>query len=217
MKKSNLLACFVLLLSSFESLSGLREIEELSVYYKKEILNGKTFVYREDIANGVKKQVWTVDGASVDCELFEESILQAEKEVRRFERRQQMARREALQRERAVAVAQLHKKLLRLLIDRVQVALKKFDDHRLGPFLLFDQSFSRDEFESIESQLLTRAKQILYGVEDQENVEPLLAMIEKLDGLDARLHDLFQTTVNGAIKRCDDTRMLKDLLAIVSA
>jgi len=216
MSKSSLLAFFVLFCLPFSAQSVLWEIEELEVHYKKEILSGKTFVKREDVANGVKKQAWTIDGASVDEDLFEQTRCEAVKEYWRQKRVQELARREALQQERAVAVAQLHKKLLRLLIERVEVALKKFDDHRLGPFLLFDQSFSRDEFDAIEAELLTRAKQILYGAEDQEDLGLLAAMIEKLDGLDSRLHDLFQVTVNSAIKRCDDTRMLKDLLAIVS-
>lgn len=217
MKKLSFFACLLFFFSFFQAFSGLREVEELSVYYKKEILDGKTFVYREDIANGVKKQVWTIDGVQVSQEDFEETLLETEKEVRRKERRQQMVRREALQQERSVAVIALHKKLLRLLIEQVQAELKKFEDHRLGPFLLFDESFSREQFEAIEQELLQNAKQVLYNAGDDGDVSQLAVMIEKLDGLATRLHNLFQTTVNRAIKQCDDTRMLKDLLAIVSS
>jgi len=205
------------LLFFLQASAGLREVEELSVYYKKEVLDGKTFVYREDVANGVKKQVWTIDGTPVEHEDFEQELLEAEKEVRRRERASQMERRELQHQERVVAVTELHKKLLRLLIQEVETALKKFDDYRLGPFLLFDQLFSRDEFEAIEKDLIPQAKQVLYsGIEDGD-VTPLAGMIRKLDGLSDRLHGLFQETVNSAIKRCDDTKMLKDLLAIVSS
>ena len=217
MKKICFFVCFTLVSLFFQVQCGLREVEELSVYYKKEILNGKTFVYREDVANGVKKQTWTIDSDLVDQETFEETVLESEKQVRRKERRQQMNRREFLIQERAISVVALHKKLLRLLIEQVETVLKKFDDHRLGSFLIFDQSFSRDEFESIEADLIQSAKQVLYSAGDDSDVSPLAAIIEKLDGLEGRLHDLFQTTVNSAIKRCDDTRMLKDLLVIVSS
>jgi len=218
-KKVLLSACFWAIIAVFPSFAVLRDIEELSVYYKKEILEGKTFVYREDLANGTKKQVWTIDGKPVEFDEYEEAILDAEKEIRRRERKERDERRRAMQYRRLLAVVELHKKLLRLLIEEVEIAVRKFDDHRLTPFLVFDKNsaFSQKEFEAIESELLEDAKKVLYQeVQDGDKAE-LAAAIQKLDGLPERLQELFQKTVDNAIKTCDDTKMLKELLGVLSS
>lgn len=218
MKKVLWFACFWVILAAFPSFGVLRDVEELSVYYKKEILEGKTFVYREDLANGTKKQVWTIDGKPVEFEEYEEAILDAEKEIRRRERKERDERRRAMQDRRLLAVVVLHKKLLRLLIDDVQVALARFDDHRLAPFLVFDKNsaFSQKEFEAIESELLEYAKKVLYEEVQDGDKAALADAIQKLDGLPERLQELFQKTVDNAIKTCDDTKMLKELLGVLS-
>jgi len=207
----------VLLFFPAVTFGALPEVEELCVYYKKETLDGKTFVFREDIANGVKKQVWSIDGQSVAYDEYEEAILDAEREVRKQERRAQAERREERQKGRLVARIELHKKVLRLMIDQIENSLKKFDDHRLVPFLAFNESvgFSQEEFESIEQELLKEAKRVLFTDGQEGDTSPFVTMINRLDGLSERLHGLFQKTVDNAIKLCDDTRMLKSLLEVV--
>ena len=218
-KKVLLSACFWAIITMFPSFGALRDVEELSVYYKKEILDGKTFAYREDLANGVKKQVWSIDGKPVEFEEYEEVILDAEKEIRRRERRARDERRRAAQDSRLQAVVELHKKLLRLLVEDVEAALAKFDDHRLMPFLVFDKDslLSHKEFETIEGELLQEAKKVLYEEVQDGDKTSLAATIQKLDGLPERLQELFQKTVDNAIKRCDDTKMLKELLGVLSS
>lgn len=195
-----------------------REIEELAVYYKKEVIGGMSFVYREDIANGVKKEAWTVDGKPVESQDYEESLLDAEKEVRRQERRVADGRRKRHQEMRLSSSFQLQKKLLRLQIEQVEVVLKSFDDHRLTPFLSFDKekTLSQKEFESLDQTVLDQAKKLLYTADKEVDLPALAAMIEKFDMLPTRLQDLFHVTVNNAIKRCDDTKVLKELLGVLS-
>jgi len=195
-----------------------REIEELAVYYKKEVIGGTSFVYREDVANGVKKEAWTVDGKPVDFQEYEENLLDAEKEVRRQERRVAEECRKRHQQARLSSTFQLQKKLLRLQIEQVEVVLKRFDDHRLTPFLLFDKekTLSQEDFKHIDQTLLDQAKKLLYTADQEVDLPTLATMIEKFDVLPGRLQDLFHATVNNAIKRCDDTKVLKELLGVLS-
>lgn len=212
---SALIGCFV---GCVVVAAPAREIEELAVYYKKEVLGGKAFVYREDVANGVKKEAWTVDGKPVDSQEYEEALLDAEKEVRREERRVAEEYRKRHQQARLSSSFQLQKKLLRLQIEQVEVVLKRFDHHRLTPFLSFDKekTLSQEDFEHIDQALLDQAKKLLYTADQEIDLPTLATMIEKFDMLPTRLQDLFHATVNNAIKRCDDTKVLKELLGVLS-
>lgn len=211
----NRLVVIVLLVHVAKFYGVSRDVEELSVYYKKEVVDDLVFVYREDVANGVRKQVWSIDGKSVDYEQFEDALLEAEKSARRVERRKKMERRKKNQENLSIAATELYKKLLRLFIVEIEDMLQKFDDHRLVPFLTFNQLFSKQEFESIEKELLPEAKSILYS-DDSKDIGALSEMVAKLESLPERLDDFFHITVNEAIKLCDDTRMLKDLLGVIS-
>lgn len=221
MKKNLFWGYFLILIGLFGAtrlIGYTREVEELAVYYKKEVINGRVFVYREDVANGVKKEICTVDGAPVAFSEYEEAILEAEKEVRRHERQAELERRSALQKERLATSLQLHKKLLRLEIDRVEAALNRLDDHRIISFLVFDDAtFSKEDFEGLSDGLLKNAKGLLWRVDEEQDLASLNTMISSLDGLSDRLDELFQVTVNNAIKLCDDTRVLKELLSLLSS
>lgn len=193
-----------------------RAVEELSVYYKKETIGDSVFVYREDIVNGAKKEAWTINGDSVSFDRYGQELLLAEMEFRKQEKAAQEARRKRIAQERRQISCALHKRLLHLQIDLLEKALKRLDDHRLAQFLNFDKEgiISKQEFESIRSELLQEAKKILYtDLQGEQGSNLLVRVLDKLEGVPERLDDLFHATVNNAIKQCDDTRMLKELLS----
>ncbi len=217
MNTIKIVSLFCSLCSLGASFASPHTVEELSVYYKKEVVDDTVFVYREDITNGVKKEVWSIDGKPVDYERYEDELLEAEKEVRRIKRKMELEQRIRFQEAKLQSVGMLNKKLLKLSIKSIEGVLGRFEDHRLASFLVFDQNsvFSREEFEKLENELLNEAKSHLYRDEKDFDLEALKLMVASLDGIADRLQELFSVTVNNAIKQCDDTKLLKELLAVL--
>ncbi len=195
-----------------------RSIEIMSVYYKKEVINGSTFVYREDTVNGTKKKAWTVDGHPVDADEYEEAILNAEKEVRRKERRKEEEQRVHQQLLHHQVLIMLNKKLLTIKIADIEVWLQKLHDYALEQFLVFNDSTyaSPEEFDQLSNECIPKVHSLILQGEDECDVGELLHWVNKLDKVPDQLCNLFYASVNNAIAACDDTKMLKKLLDVVS-
>lgn len=197
--------------------SAPRRVDVVSIYCKKEVVNGKVFIHRDDLINSERKEVWSVDGKLVSQNDFQEAILDAEKAVRREERRAQEERRKKTQAFKDEMALVLYKKILRLNVDKIDAMLKKFDAHNLENFLAYkEDTFSKELFESLKSELLPEAKRLMYKRDDDFNLSDMHVIVAKVDNLDEKLEYLFQDTVRNAIKQCDDTKVLKDLLELVS-
>lgn len=192
-----------------------REIEELSVYYKKETLLGTEFVYREDMAAGTRKETWTINGKTVTAQAYEDAILEAEKELRREERRVDLERRRARQEAQLDLSLELHKKILRLTVDRVETILVRCKDPRLEPLLQFGahSELSKADFEAAQEDVVAAKK--LLSSRETDTLSALKALIAKLEPLPDRLESLIQASMDHAVKYCDDTKMLKELLGLV--
>jgi len=198
--------------------SQARRVEVVSVYCKKEVLDGKVFIHREDIVNNEKKEVWSVDGKMVGYEEYEEVVLDAEKEVRRKERRVQEEQRKRAQEFKCEALITLNKKILRLTVENLDKTFKKFDSHNLANFLDFRSSTvpSLDVFSELKEKIIPEAKKLIYTPDEESNWVHLNSMVAKLDTVPSCVEGLFYDTVRNAIKQCDDTKTLKELLEIVS-
>lgn len=189
--------------------------KSVSIYFVEEKVNGIPFTHRSDCIDGVKKEVWTIQGRAVAQEEYEEEILQAELQERRKERALQESRRRS-QEEFAIKVQyQASKKLVRLLVPEVEAALKKLTDIRLEPYIHYtSHSFgSRADLDQVKADIAHA-----YDLLDQETVElaDLQELYHTLELYPNRLQILYQDSVQNAIKKCDDTRLLKDLLELVS-
>jgi len=194
-----------------------RTVEVVSVYCKKEVINEKVFIHRDDLVNSERKEIWSVDGQLVSQNEYEEVILDAEKEVRRQERKIQEERRKKDQAFKDEVMLVLQKKILRLTVENIDEQLKKFDSHNLENFLAYkEDTISQELFENLKEELLPEAKRLLYKKDEDYNWADMNLMVAKVENLDEKLESLFQDTVRNAIKQCDDTKVLKDLLELVS-
>lgn len=212
---------FLLVLSffinSYTELLSSRHIEIVSSYVKKTEINGKIFLEREEFFNGSGKRVWVVDGKPVTQVDFEESLLDAERELRREELRNEQAQRQtqATFKERSLVAGT--RKTLALLIQDIDRQLAKLNMEKFGPFLLFDDSNfgGQEQFNTLVQELLPRARD-LYQKDERVTMPELMAMVDQLEVMPKKLQNLFQKTVEHAIETCDDTKVLKELLDIVA-
>jgi len=223
---TSLLALLVLSLFSYFSMYAsdyaLRRVEVLSVYCKKEIIDQTIFIHREDIVNSEHKEIWSIDGKQVSSDEYEEFILDAQKELIRRERRQQEENRKRAQEFKNEAILALNKKILRLSVKKIEDILKKFDNHNLQHFFYFDDNFSSNSFDDLKNNIIPEAKKLMYSFGSSNNNDSdsswdiIHAMVVKIDGLDNKLESFYQDTIKNAIEKCDDTKILKELLELVS-
>jgi|GEM_PF-1866551 hypothetical protein len=197
--------------------------KEVLIRYTEEKLDGKLFVHRVDVVNGTRKERWAIDGDLVAAQDFEELLLDAEKAERRMERR----RLEELRGKEEMELAQqqefgrtsrlaIERKRLNLILGQIETELAKIRDPKLAPYYIFsDTSFANAEsFTQLCDELVPQARELC----ETENVvsEELSKFIVHFEQQPARLRTLFRATVNNAINKCDDTRLLKELLETVA-
>lgn len=196
------------------------DTEVITVYYKKETIHGQTFIYREDTINGKKKCSWTVDGNAVDASDYEEALLEAEKEVRRQARQKEEENRVREWDLQLQAMVALVKKQVHLKITAIEAELQRIDDQRLKPFLLFENHTlaSQEALDTIVRELIPGAKKIVADSGDvgREGLHELNSYADRLEGISERVRDFFYASVNNAINHCDDTRLLKEFLNLIS-
>lgn len=194
------------------------------VRYVEEKVNNAIFAHRVDIIDGVAQDRWLVNGQKVGVDEYEEALLDAEKEERRTERR----RVEDLKRREEEAEAQhqafvhdarkdIARKRLELVVKNVESELFKLKEPKLEPYLAFDRHAvaSPDQFNQLQIDIIPEAKRLIaLGHDAQE--EDLSMAADQLETFGPRLRDMFRLTVKQAINQCDDTRLLKELLEIVS-
>jgi len=194
-----------------------RTVELVSIYCKKEVINGQVFIHRDDLVNNEKKEIWSINGQLVTQDKYQEAILDAEREVRKQERRLQEERRKKAQLFKNEMSLVLHKKILRLTVEKIDGVLKKFDTHNLTNFLAHKEDLISEElFENIKEDLLPEAKRLIYKKDQECNWSDMNLMLAKVGDLDEKLELFYQDTVRNAIKQCDDTKVLKGLLELVS-
>ena len=187
------------------------------VTVKEEKINDSTFTHRVDIIDGKRKEVWALNGKSVIEEEYEEAVLEAEKEENRKERKKQ----KKLRRKHENFVLRSQRgcisKIIEQSIKQIRDELYRLEDQRLEPFLLFNEKTisSLKELEYIKNVLIAKARELL-SQPDEIGLDELRSMMHRLEEYPERLRDFYYATVKNAQEQSDDTKLLKDLLSIVS-
>lgn len=187
------------------------------VTVKEEKINDSTFTHRVDIIDGRRKEVWAINGKSATEDDYEEAVLEAEKEEHRQERKKQKKIRH--KHEKFVLGAQVGciSKIIEHSIKKIRDELYRLEDQRLEPFLAFDSATisSAKELEYIKFVLLAKARELL-AQSDEIGLDELRSMMNRLQEYPERLRDFYYATVKSAQEQSDDTKLLKDLLSMVS-
>lgn len=213
--KKRVFSAFVLFL--IVSICNSKQIEKfLSVTVLEEIVNGMRFAHRSDLIDGKIQEIWAINGQSVSYDDYLEALLDAEREERRKQRKLEDEKRRQEQEFKALSHANIVKKLIRIKISEVTQELTKINEPLLSAYLSFDESTidSREALNDI-SYIIEKARKNC-----QENVEVGFSQLQNtlasLEELPEKLRKFYQSSVNYAIKTCDDTRLLKDLLSLIS-
>lgn len=208
---------YYLFLFCFYSAYSRIPVKHRSLFYTEEKVYGRVFSHRIELLEGRQKDLWKVDGQEVDDQTYEELILEAEKEERRQERKREYEERLANHMFRQQAHEALVKKLLRIQADTIAGELKQLGDYRLDSYFVYSSStiINRDDYDYLAYELLPQVDQFL---SDDGLVEynELIDLHAKLELYGSRLKGFVRATISRAIEECDDTKLLKKLLALVS-
>jgi hypothetical protein len=207
----------LLILTKNSAFINAKTIEKsLSVYVIEEQINGIRFAHRSDFIDGKASELWAIDGRQVPEHEYEEAILNAEREERKSVRRQEEQKRKQEQEFKVLAQNNLIKKLLNLKIADITKELSKIKEPLLAPFLKFSEHSMSSEMAlyDLEQEIEDANKLSLRG--ELADTKQLYTVFEKLEQYPEKLMKLYQDSINYAIKTCDNTRALKELLILVS-
>jgi len=209
------LIIFLLHISLIDAKS-IKKVVTISVI--EEQINGDTFVHRVDVIDGKKREQWAIDGKSVDHDTYIEHIIEAEKEELKRERLKQEEE-DAKQRDFQIEMQHcLSKKMLSIVLKKIEKYLKKIDKYKLEQYIRYDSRSipSEKEFDLVRHEYIPQVKNILNQSSNEVQLSQIKEMNELLNEYPERLHILFQDAIRNACDQSDDTKLLKELLELVS-
>lgn len=189
---------------------------DVLITYTEERINNKLFKSRIDFENGTKKETYSIDGVTVPQEEYEEAILNAEKEEKRLER--------AAAHNSLLAIGDLHNKIQAKLlksellpkVKKLEADSKRLLDDRLKAYIVFgkDTFESQEDLDNFISEFIPEAYTIVN--QDEKDIKKLLELDNQITEYTKTIQEMFVSTVQNAIDKSDDTKLLKDLLFIIN-
>lgn len=209
--------CVIVLTQSLgSSLFGIVHTSRM-YFVHEETVNGVSFKTQLEIDNGTKIEKYFVHGKTVSASEYDEALGQAEKEEKKRERSK--AQEERLKQYETlykgnVKIAQLE---LKKAVSVAQAALAKMLEPKLQPYLVFSGDTIADEKQlaHIKDTLLVEAVKLSNAAPEGVDLKRITAMQQELSALTPRLRAASIATVNNGISKADDTKLLKELLALV--
>lgn len=157
------------------------------------------------------------DGKSIAEELYYQELEIAQKQEWQMEQ----ARQESERRSRLVFVdttqVQIASKLLDTLLQQIKQLFNRIENPALESFFIFHKN-SIESFDQL-MQLKVFVQQLQSSIDqkvENRDFDGLYLLFSKLEFWPDRLEKFFQDSVQNAIKKSDDTAMLKELLQLVS-
>jgi hypothetical protein len=168
-------------------------------------------------SGGAVKDEFFINGYVVTKDNYQQELDRLQKKERDEESlRQELARRSYIEFADMVQV-EIAAKLLNKVLMQVAQLLARVQNPALEKFFIFTDS-TIDSLDQL-MQLKSFTQQLDASVQQKvanNDFQGLNLLFTKLEYWPARLEKFFQDTVKNAIKKSDDTIMLKELLALVS-
>jgi hypothetical protein len=190
--------------------------KQVIIFYNEEVIEKKTFSYRIDDMNGMCKKSWFINEKTVDEEQYQEQFFLAKKVE--WEREQKNLQDQKLREYEFKNKTQrlIYQKLLGQVVSRIEEEIRKIENRKLEPFYVFEpfKGFTREQFDLLKNEYLPQAQAMLQ--QNNATLDNLMESLNQLENYPEHLNHLFQATIENALKKCDDTTLLKELLLFVS-
>jgi hypothetical protein len=210
----------LILLAVFASscLSARHLVKDRAVFYTEEEVNSTIFGHRVDVYEGKRSEIFKIDGEVVERDLYHQNIVEADVAERERERTQEEERRLEAYTFQAEAQEVIMKKLLSQHVQEMQAMYTNLMRYSLEEFFVFrDATISGfDEYRYIFHDLVPRALSCIEETNEGASYSDLRVLHDEIAEYVDRVVLFWRDTINNAIKNCDDTKKLKDLLTLVS-
>lgn len=194
---------------------GAREIVKDYMQSDFEVrVNNRLFSRQIEVINGVRAERYQVDDKPVSADIFEDQLVSAESAERRLELKHENEMIGNREREEQLTRIAATKKLLKQLVDRLRRDLSLLEKFTLERYFVFSpETLTREEYEQVVTQLIPASLKAIaagdaLGTSDQ--------LYQDLEAYERRVNAFVFATIRQAIDRCDDPKLLKELLAVVS-
>lgn len=208
----------VILVGQLYGVDARMVVKDRTQVYTEECIDGKLFAHRLDYFEGVRKEQWSIEGKTVDAQSYEERILEAEKNERRRERQKDEKEKNDQQLFKMKAQRALLKKLLQAHVNLYFSDIALFERYHLEPYFCYAATTftSYQAYTQFVMGALACAQKILNESIDEEDISELQELYEQLEAMQDAWKLFYRATVEQAIEKCNDTKMLKELLQLVA-
>ena len=190
------------------------------------------FTQKYQNINGKISQLCQIDGREVEKDEFEKRFNDAENEEKEIVRREEKRKKEEEEQKKREkeelkknedqnfyqhTKLQLLKKLIGLEIEKIESCFLKLDKYQLEEYFVFDaDSFScLESLQEVKTEQLADARKLTVCSPEELEMPQLQDTLKKLEILPERIEQLFRKSVKNAINQCNDTKRLKELLALM--
>ncbi len=184
-------------------------------FVEEELINNVVFIHETIIENAVKKEYFSIDGKSVTPQEFEDQILHAEKEESKKNRQRKQEERLKLHETKYRGSVKISQKDLDETLNELEIELNRLMDERLKSFMLFSPHTvsSEEELLSLKESDLPEAKKMCEKTPDNVDITKLQSILATMKNAIVTIREMYVATVNNAIEKADDTKLLKELLS----
>ncbi|MBA3751914.1 hypothetical protein H0X06_03930 [Candidatus Dependentiae bacterium] len=185
-------------------------------FVEEELINNVIFVHETIIENAVKKEYFSIEGKSVAPHEFEDQILHAEKEESKKKRQRKQVERLKLHETKYRGSVKISQKDLDETLTELEIELNRLMDDRLKAFMLYSPSTtlsSEEELLAFKEADLPEAKKWCEKSPENIDITQLQSILATMKNAIVTIREMYVATVNNAIEKADDTKLLKELLS----
>ena len=167
-------------------------------------------------SSNAQKDEYFIDGRTVVQEKYQQDLEMMQKQERDKEYEQQIIARRARIQFTEMMQVEIAAKLLKGLVLQILQLIERVQNPALEKFCVFTHTTIGSEEQLM--QLKNYTLQLESVIDDKianYDFQGLHALCAKLEPWPPRLEKFFQDTIQNAIKKSDDTMMLKELLKLV--
>lgn len=195
-----------------------RYVRHVSMFEQEEIIHGVSFAHSIISDQGMEKEEFFVDKIPVQKDEFYKELELAQLGDLRKEREKIESKKQS--RIQVIDQAQLAiiEKLITKRLNEIKIALESLHHEQLKQYYVFQKNTveSWQKLLDFKQFIEYTASQELKALLEQHDMHGLQKMLDTIDSWPDRLDQFFKESVQNAIKNCDDTAILKELLTLLS-
>jgi len=209
----------IIFLSYYSCYVQAAPLHEERLYKREEKFSEGVFLYKESVINGLKKEQWLIDNKPVDQDYFDKQRLAAQQQELAEQQERERAAQVALEAKKNQLQMKAYKKIFGASYATVEALLEKLQKYKLAPFAQFcPKTFaSAQDLEQFSKIIMPELGKLLTKESGVIELHEFATITNRLQMYEERLQQFFIDTVENAINRCDDTKLLKKLIEVIES